>query len=465
MGENKNDTDKLEILTEIDELYDKFVSEDDSNIKKRTISQRSSNSDDTETDLKKPVKKQVTEFAMIKMPLDSAPQHEWNKFMCQQLMNIDTRIRDLIKTSEFSNEQSKQAIDLANHLTKELNDVQKDLNSERCQNNKLLNEVSDLREHVLNLECRQRRENIIFDGFPESRGETDYDCYAKVVDAISYIQAFGPLAEQVKISRCHRFGQFTKVNTRGIICHMHWFGDRSIILDKRQELPEGITVREDFPAEIEQRRNQLYPILKAARANLKYKGKCKMTVDKLVIHGRAYTTQDMDNLPEDLNPIKVCEKSNDSALVFFGQNHPLSNFYQSEFTADNITYKNAEQLIQSKKCEIFNDDIGHSRVMRSKNSHEIRKIGSRVKNFSTQVWVKEAPKIVFNALLAKFGQNAKLKELLATTGDRTLGECTRDKVWGVGCVLHDSHALDQTVWTGENAMGKILMQVRQWLKT
>lgn len=95
--------------------------------------------------------------------------------------------------------------------------------------------------------------------------------------------SIGSLAEQVKISRCHRFGQYSNSNnTRGInkdyMSHA-LVGDQSVILDNRLQLPGGISVREDFPAEIEQWRNKRYPILEAARANQKYKGKYKMTVD------------------------------------------------------------------------------------------------------------------------------------------------------------------------------------------
>ncbi len=39
----------------------------------------------------------------------------------------------------------------------------------------LTQEKDDLKEYVLKLECQSRRDNLVFDGIPEMKGETDFD--------------------------------------------------------------------------------------------------------------------------------------------------------------------------------------------------------------------------------------------------------------------------------------------------
>ena len=67
---------------------------------------------------------------------------------------------------------------------------------------------------------------------------------------------------------------------------------------------------------------------------------------------------------------------------------------------------------------------------------------------------------------AKFGQNADLKAFLLSTGDALLAEASPyDKIWGIG--LSREQAMNGTVeqWQGENLLGCVLMDVRDWLKT
>ena len=67
--------------------------------------------------------------------------------------------------------------------------------------------------------------------------------------------------------------------------------------------------------------------------------------------------------------------------------------------------------------------------------------------------------------MAKFQQNSALKMLLMATGDTTIDEASpSDSTWGIGLSLKDSAAKDQTKWTGENLLGKILMSVRNSLQ-
>ena len=65
-------------------------------------------------------------------------------------------------------------------------------------------------------------------------------------------------------------------------------------------------------------------------------------------------------------------------------------------------------------------------------------------------------------LLAKFNQNADLRERLINTKEAYLVECAHsDKIWACGIRLNESERFDATKWTGQNILGFALMAVRE----
>ena len=68
-------------------------------------------------------------------------------------------------------------------------------------------------------------------------------------------------------------------------------------------------------------------------------------------------------------------------------------------------------------------------------------------------WEQAKDEIMHRAVLAKFTQHAKLRELLLATGDAEIVEHSRN----------DSYWADGGDGKGRNQLGKILMQVREEL--
>ena len=67
--------------------------------------------------------------------------------------------------------------------------------------------------------------------------------------------------------------------------------------------------------------------------------------------------------------------------------------------------------------------------------------------------------------MAKFSQNADLKQLLLNTGDAILAECAvKDLIWGIGLSMKDPNRFDMNKWREENLLGKVLMKVREILR-
>ena len=69
-----------------------------------------------------------------------------------------------------------------------------------------------------------------------------------------------------------------------------------------------------------------------------YKKKCRLEKDKVVINGKCYGTDNLHQLPDELDVFDITTKSNADCIGFFGALNPLSNFYESRFEVDGVEY-------------------------------------------------------------------------------------------------------------------------------
>ncbi len=325
-----------------------------------------------------------------------------------------------------------------------------------------------LHEKILSQECYARRENLRFDGIREQRGETDFDCYNKVVSVLQCIPELSQCAEFIRISRCHRVGPFVPNKTRPIIAHFHWYGDRNFILSRRSQLPTGVYVSEDYPDEIEDRWAHLRKIYATAKNHPEFRGQVKRRRDQLIIKGKVFTVRpinNLDELPEPLNPLKVCTREDDRTLAFLGWGAPTSNFHDAPFTIDNVKYCSSEQFMAKSKADLFGDEITAAKIMQETSPYKLKRLSDRVKNVVQQRWEQEGPKIAEKGALAKFEQNTKAREYQLSTGDKDIVEASPSRFWGCGFKLTDNRVLCPTQYIGQNMLGKVLMRVRQKIRS
>jgi len=66
--------------------------------------------------------------------------------------------------------------------------------------------------------------------------------------------------------------------------------------------------------------------------------------------------------------------------------------------------------------------------------------------------------------MAKYEQNASLRDFLLETGTRRIGEASQSKTWGIGIKLHQANQLNISKWTGANDFGHILQEIRESLR-
>lgn len=146
------------------------------------------------------------------------------------------------------------------------------------------------------------------------------------------------------------------------------------------------------------------------------------------------------------------------------ENGYLSNWYLSHFTVDGRTFSSMEQFMMYRKAICFHDSDIAAQILETDDAARIKELGRLVSGYVDSVWSGIRQYVVYEGLLAKFSQNAELKEKLKGTGNAVLAECAvKDRIWGIGLSMKDPDRLEQTKWQGQNLLGYALMMVRDRL--
>ena len=87
------------------------------------------------------------------------------------------------------------------------------------------------------------------------------------------------------------------------------------------------------------------------------------------------------------------------------------------------------------------------RILESRTPGEAKKLGRQIAGFDEAVWLRERFQVVVAANMAKFAQNAELREFLLQTGDRVLVEASPvDRIWGIGLAADHEDAARPARW-------------------
>lgn len=133
---------------------------------------------------------------------------------------------------------------------------------------------------------------------------------------------------------------------------------------------------------------------------------------------------------------------------FKGKYFFLSNFYKAPVNVYGLPYTNNEAAFQSMKTT----DMEKRREFVLLDPSSAKAKGRRIKLRGD--WEQIKFNVMYNICLAKFLENPDLKEKLLDTGDEYLeeGNTWGDKIWGT------------VNGEGENNLGKILMEVRSFIR-
>lgn len=149
----------------------------------------------------------------------------------------------------------------------------------RERQDKLEARVSRLERRIDYLENQSRRNNLVFHGIAEDRGETWEVTEAKLRQIL--LQRLGLKLGPKDIERAHRKGN--RWGRRPIVAKFVFFKDREAILRERRRMP-GVWVEEDFSERVQEERRFLKFHMFEAR---KQGSHAVLRFDKLVLDGRA----------------------------------------------------------------------------------------------------------------------------------------------------------------------------------
>lgn len=128
----------------------------------------------------------------------------------------------------------------------------------------------------------------------------------------------------------------------------------------------------------------------------------------------------------------------------------FSNFANYKISLDGKVWPTTEHYFQAQK---FEDQAYKEKIRHANTAMIAARMGRDRKYKLRKDWESVKESIMYKAVLAKFSQHEKLKDLLLSTGDAHLIEnSNNDHYWGNG---GDG--------SGKNRLGLILMKVRQEL--
>ena len=228
----------------------------------------------------------------------------------------------------------------------------------------------------------------------------------------------------------------------------------------KSNLPPGLYVNHEYPPHTKRNRDRLRPILRLAKNTPKYKDKCRLENDTLVLDGNRYTIDNIGKLPEEVAAYKTAQKIDDKYLAFHGEFSPFSNFHRSPFTWNNIKFHCAEQYIQYQKA-LMAEDLGMAEEIQiCESAIEAKRLGYKINGFDMKKWSTDGFTVCQEGIKCKFTQNPLLLQMLKATGDKTIIEASTDKLWGTGIGLRDNQALNPSHWHSTGWMSTILMDIR-----
>lgn len=133
----------------------------------------------------------------------------------------------------------------------------------------------------------------------------------------------------------------------------------------------------------------------------------------------------------------------------------FSNFFPCVFYFQDRKFCCSEQAFMWMKARTFNDEETAAEILKETIPYKIKKLGRKVKNYKEEVWNEIRYDIMFQVNKEKYFYNQDLRQILLDTEDAYLFEDSPyDYIWGIG-----------KNGGGQNLLGKVLMEIRDYFKS
>ena len=405
--------------------------------------------------------------------LSAVPSTEWQKLM-QKIDDIDKRTKGIKDIKDAMTEVKKDVNNLrtkcesmqtaldeyANrtiNLEKKMEDLGKTHELIELLETELKateTENTRIKEHLLSQECYSRRDNLIFEGIKEQEGK---DTYAVLKDFLITTLHLEPhMCQDMLLANCHRLGNQRHGNPRPIIARFILEKDRSSVWLKKSSL-KGLpfVIREDYPAEIVNRRKFMYPLFVEARKQDK---SARLLTDKIFFKGKTYNYSNAYELAQIVNFLDKGTRQRNGFTIFHGRTSVYSNFFPAPFKDGNTKFTSSEQMYQHELCLYFGDAHAARQVMLQTDPVAMKKIGDRVaitQSDRREDWYKHrAREVMATAVFLKFTKNPILLQHLCAAEGQFVEANFHDHT------LKDDDIFNPSCWKGKNWLGEILSDLK-----
>ena len=206
-------------------------------------------------------------------------RREVREMMREELSTLNNKFSKRIEDSSSEikyelRDLDRRVSDISNKLEKEIRESSETENKLKYLNSEVSNSKKRERElqwKAIDNEARNRRNNLLFFGIREEKGE---DCFRSAED---FIKNELKISQPVVLQRAHRLGKPTPPNAIGqrvsqprpIILNFLDFRQREIVWASRFQLRHPFGISEDFPWEVRKARESLQPELREMKRNNK----------------------------------------------------------------------------------------------------------------------------------------------------------------------------------------------------
>ena len=146
-------------------------------------------------------------------------------------------------------------------------------------------------------------------------------------------------------------------------------------------------------------------------------------------------------------------------IHFRGGNNYLSNFYACRIRVWNKEFHSVESAYQWKKCVHNNDWTTAEKMVATRSGLQAKYLSKsiREKDHLREEWNRKRYSVMYALVAVKF-RDRYLRKRLLDTGSSELMEWVKSKEGFWSSLTYDGRA-------GQNMLGQILMQVREFIRT
>ena len=234
--------------------------------------------------------KKLDEIDAISKKLDTL-EHRLTGFE-SRIKNVENKSNVLERSVKFLSEQyesvkaSKDTSEFESTIINTHQNIVKEMNEFIAQ---VTTERDSLRDTVVDLQCRSMKNNLIFTGLEGEYPEEGIE--EKLRDFLFYELNIG---QKIEFGNVHRFGRYIRGKSRPVVARFLYYNDLQLVKSRAYMLRgSSFGIREQFPASVEDKRKDLYPLMKKLRDD---KQNAKLVRDKLYVRGKLQNAEDITAL-------------------------------------------------------------------------------------------------------------------------------------------------------------------------